>query len=121
MAIDEFQQISRYPEKNVEALLRTQIQKMNNCHFIFSGSNRHILEQMFSSYSKPFYNSAQPVHLGCIERSKYVDFVIEHFREAGIEISPEVVGDCYDQFEGYTYYNHKVFHDIFAFAAPGER
>ena len=119
VAIDEFQQISRYPEKNVEALLRTHIQKMNNCHFIFSGSNRHILEQMFTSYSKPFYNSAQPVHLGCIERAKYVDFVVRHFREAGIEISPEVAGQCYDEFEGYTYYNHKVFHDIYAYAAPG--
>lgn len=118
-AIDEFQQISRYPEKNVEALLRTHIQKMNNCNFIFSGSNRHILEQMFSSYSKPFYNSAQPVHLGCIERGKYIDFVVRHFGEAGIRISPEVAGFCYDKFWGYTYYNHKVFHDVFAFSTPG--
>lgn len=119
VAIDEFQQISHYPEKNVEALLRTHIQKMNNCHFVFSGSDRHILEQMFSSYSKPFYNSAQPMHLGCIERSKYVDFVVKNFRESGIEIPSDVVEECYDEFEGYTYYNHKVFHDIFAFSNSG--
>ena len=118
-AIDESQQISRYPEKNVEALLRTHIQAMGNCNFIFSGSNRHILEQMFSSYSKPFYNSAQPVHLGCIERSKYIDFVVTHFSAAGMKISPEVAGFCYDKFSGHTYYNHKVFHDVFAFSSPG--
>ena len=119
VAIDEFQQISRYPEKNVEALLRTHIQQMNNCSFIFSGSDRHILKQMFSSYSKPFYNSAQPVHLGCIERQKYIDFVVKGFASAGIDISAEAVGTCYDEFEGHTYYNHKIFHEIFAFARQG--
>ena len=119
VAIDEFQQISRYPEKNVEALLRTHIQHMNNSSFIFSGSDRHILEQMFSSYSKPFYNSAQPVHLGCIDRKIYVDFVIKGFSSAGIGISEAAVETCYDEFEGHTFYNHKIFHEIFAFARPG--
>ncbi len=119
-AIDEFQQISRYPEHNVEALLRAHIQTMNNCHFIFSGSNRHILEQMFSSYNRPFYNSAQPVYLGKIDREKYLDFVLRHFSEAGIRISREVAGQCYDMFDGYTYYIHKVFHDIFAFSHEGQ-
>lgn len=118
-AIDEFQQISRYPETNVEALLRTHIQKMNNCHFIFSGSDRHILEQMFSSYAKPFYNSAQPVHLGRIDRDKYINFVIGQFKSAGVLISSETVGYCYDEFDGYTYYNHKVFHDIYALLRSG--
>ena len=35
VAIDEFQQIGKYPEKNIEALLRTHIQKIENSHFIF--------------------------------------------------------------------------------------
>ena len=118
-AIDEFQQISRYPEANVEALLRTHIQKMNNCCFIFSGSDRHILEQMFSSYAKPFYNSAQPVHLGRIDRDEYIRFVVGQFKSAGVQVSPETVGYCYDEFDGYTYYNHKVFHDIYAFVRKG--
>ena len=113
-AIDEFQQIARFPEKNIEALLRTHIQKMNNCHFIFSGSDRHILEQMFSSYSKPFYNSAQPLFLDRIPKEKYVGFVIGCFAESGREIDPDAVSYCYDLFDGYTFYMHKVFHDLFA-------
>ena len=36
IAFDEFQQISAYPEKNVEALLRSQIQFANNSSFLFS-------------------------------------------------------------------------------------
>lgn len=119
VAIDEFQQISRYPEKNVEALLRTHIQRLNNCNFIFSGSDRHILEQMFSSYSKPFYNSAQPLHLGSIERQKYTEFVVNNFSSAEIDISPDSVKACYDLFDGHTFYNHKIFHEVFASARPG--
>ena len=114
-AIDEFQQISKYKETQVEELLRTHIQKMNNCHFIFSGSDRHILEQMFHSYAKPFYNSAKPVFLDRIPRSSYIDFVILHFTDAGKSITQEVVGYCYDLFEGYTFYIQNIFHDIFAF------
>ena len=55
--IDEFQQIGKYPEDNTEALLRTYIQRMSNCVFIFAGSDRHTLENMFNSPAKPFYNS----------------------------------------------------------------
>lgn len=36
VAIDEFQQIASYEEKNVEALLRTKIQRCINTHFIYS-------------------------------------------------------------------------------------
>ena len=58
IAIDEFQQIAKYPEKNIEALFRTHIQKINNCHFIFAGSERHMMQNMFVSASRPFYHSA---------------------------------------------------------------
>lgn len=114
-AIDEFQQIARYADKQVEELLRTHVQKMNNCRFIFSGSDRHILEQMFQSYAKPFYNSAKPVFLDRIPEDSYTDFVVRQFAAAGKSIEPEAVAYCYDFFEGYTFYMHNVFHEIFAF------
>ena len=58
VAIDEFQQIINYPEKNIEAELRSHIQKLTNMQFIFSGSERHLLEEMFLDSARPFYNSA---------------------------------------------------------------
>ncbi len=51
VAIDEFQQIARYPEKNIEAQLWTHIQKLDNCHFIFAGSERHSLTSASSVQS----------------------------------------------------------------------
>ena len=117
-AIDEFQQIDRYPEKNVEALLRSHVQTMNNCRFIFAGSNRHILENMFHSAAKPFYNSTEPLYLDRIAREKYVAFICAKFREAGREILSGAAQMAYNLFEGHTYYVHNLLHHAFATVAP---
>lgn len=114
-AIDEFLQIALYPEKNVEALLRAHIQKMNNCLFIYAGSNRHILENMFNSAAKPFYNSAEQIYLDCIPKDVYTAFANEQFSKAGRKILPEAVSLAYDLFEGHTYYVHNVLHNAFAY------
>ena len=117
-AIDEFQQISQYPEKNVEATLRTHIQKMSNCLFIYAGSNRHILENMFNSAAKPFYNSASQIYLDRIPKEVYTAFADEQLSKAGRKISPEALSLAYDLFEGHTYYVHNVLHNAFAYLEP---
>lgn len=117
-AIDEFQQIAEYPEKNVEALLRAHIQKMNNCLFIYAGSNRHILENMFNSAAKPFYNSAEQIYLDCIPKEIYTGFAEEQFTKAGRRITPRAASFAYDLFEGHTYYVHSIFHNVFAYLDP---
>ena len=47
IAIDEFQQVAQYPEKNTEALLRTYVQHCDKAHFIFAGSQRYLMGEMF--------------------------------------------------------------------------
>ena len=50
VAIDEFQQITRYNDnKNIEAVLRTHIQRCPNANFVFSGSQRHLMGEIFIS------------------------------------------------------------------------
>lgn len=119
-AIDEFQQIANYPEKNVEATLRTHIQKMNNCLFIYAGSNRHILENMFNSTAKPFYNSAEQIYLDCIPKEVYTDFAEEQFKKASHRITHEAVSLAYDLFAGHTYYVHNILHNAFAYTDSEE-
>ena len=117
-AIDEFQQITNYPEKNVEALLRTYIQRMNNCLFIFAGSNRHILENMFNSTARPFYNSTEQFHLERIPKEVYTSFAIQQIIDAGRTITLEAASLAYDLFEGHTYYVHHILHNAFANSNP---
>lgn len=118
-AIDEFQQIANYPERNVEALLRSHIQTMHNCSFIYAGSNRHVVEQMFYSSARPFYNSAEPLYLDPIRREVYTAFARDRFAQAGRALSPEAAAMAYDLFDGHTYYVHNLLHHTFARCAPG--
>ena len=79
VAIDEFQVIAKYPEKNIEALLRTYIQQQANSNFIFAGSERHMMQEMFLSSARPFYQSASLMDLKAIPSETYVAFVAGHF------------------------------------------
>ena len=71
IAIDEFQQIRDYPEQNMEALLRTYIQQMHNLTFIFCGSKKHLMADIFTNEKKPFYASTSFVSLSKIDEAPY--------------------------------------------------
>lgn len=121
IAIDEFQQITYYPEKNIEAILRTHIQKCNNARFVFSGSERHLLSKMFSSPSRPFFSSTTNMSLQCLPLQKYTEFVQHHFNEAGIEVGADIVAYVYQRFEGTTWYMQKVFNHLYMTAREGDK
>lgn len=120
VVIDEFQQITNYPEKNVEATLRTFIQKSKNTNFVFAGSQRRIMSEMFGSEKRPFYNSARQIDLDAIDLMVYTDFVTHHFRSADKEIEPEAIAHTYNTFNGVTLYNQQIMNDAFAYTAVGE-
>lgn len=120
IAIDEFQQIAKYPEKNIEALLRTHIQKLSNSNFIFAGSERHLMQEMFTSSARPFYHSSDILELKAIPSEIYVPFVVKHFEKRNKKISVENVDWVYTLFKGHTYYIQRTFNEAFADTVEGE-
>ena len=120
VVIDEFQQITRYPEKNVEALLRTYIQKMSNANFVFSGSRRRLMEEMFFSSKRPFYQSAKSLRLDPIKTAVYQNFAIHHFQQAEKNITAEAFQHIYDTFWGVTFYIQRIMKDAFAETRMGD-
>lgn len=113
IAIDEFQRITDYPESNVEAILRTHIQRLSNCGFIFSGSERHLLGQMFQDSNRPFYSSASIMDLEEIPQDKYNSFVIDCFKKFGKNIESVNVNRVYDLFSGNTFAMQKTMNIAF--------
>lgn len=120
VAIDEFQQIAKYPEKNIEAQLRTHIQKLRNCNFIFAGSERHMMQEMFTSAARPFYHSADMLELKAIVPEIYIPFIVGHFEKRNRRIAPADVERVYNLFKGHTYYVQKTFNEAFADTPEGE-
>ena len=93
ISIDEFQVIAKYPESDVEATLRTHIQHCSNAKFIYAGSQRHMMGEIFTSPSRPFYQST-----------------------AIMELSPII----YKSFEGITWYIQFIVNSLYAMTAEGE-
>lgn len=99
---DEFQQINGYPEKHLDALLRTRIQRLPGIRFIFSGSERRLLDHMFNTSSEPFYRSCTDIELTKIPKNVYVDFAETMFRKFDKHVDRQAVSDLYDLCAGYT-------------------
>lgn len=103
VAIDEFQQITQYPDgQNIEAALRTHIQRCQNATFVFAGSKRHLMGEIFTSPSRPFYQSVVTMGLSPISEEKYTAFALRLFEQNGKRLDPAVVHDVYGRFDGVT-------------------
>ena len=122
VAIDEFQQILYYNDhQNVEAALRTQIQKCTNANFIFAGSQRHMMSEMFLSPSRPFYQSVMPMSLETIPLDRYWAFAGPQFAKNGDRrISYEVVASVYQRFEGITANVQRIMNMLYMLTPKGE-
>lgn len=102
VAIDEFQQITNYPETGTEALLRSYIQFAPNVHFVFSGSKRHLMSQIFHSPDRPFYQSTVSMGLEPLHEEIYYDFARRFFEEKKGNLSQETFHYIYQRFDGVT-------------------
>lgn len=112
-AIDEFQQILDYPDKNIEAWLRTIIQQLKNVVFIFSGSQPHLMNEMFANPSKPFYRSTVFLQLDKISLESYKKFIIEKFYEGKKEIQEKAVDEILEWTNTHTYYVQLLCNRVF--------
>ena len=113
VAFDEFQQIREYKGVYMEAVLRTHIQMLKNVNFIFCGSRRHMMIDMFINARKPFYCSTMPVNLGKISTDKYSEFINRLFESNGKAIEPEAVEFILDFTRCHTFYTQSLCNFIF--------
>ena len=114
VAIDEFQQIREYEGMSMEALLRTYIQPLTNVQFIFSGSRKHMMAEMFTYEDSPFYESATLYSLDKIDRSVYAGFISEQFRRHQKSIREEAVDYILDWTRCHTFYTQTLCNRVFA-------
>lgn len=114
VAIDEFQVIADYPEKTVEAALRRRMQECHNANFVFSGSKRHMMSEIFASRSRPFYNGASIMTLAPINEERYLDFARHHLSAHGQDITPEAFHYLYHFYDGITWYVQYVLNILYS-------
>ncbi|MGM9700966.1 MAG: ATP-binding protein [Prevotella sp.] len=121
VAIDEFQQVTRYnAQRNIEAMLRTYIQRCPNAHFVFSGSQRHLMGEIFATPSRPFYQSTTLFNLHVIPMDKYCAFAETQFAKNGARsITRDAVETIYRRFFGITASIQKMMNILYMKTPPG--
>ena len=113
IAIDEFQQIQNYSERGLEAMLRSYIQFLPNVYFIFSGSHQHMMEEMFLSANRPFFQSSMVMSLGSIDIEEYRQFANRMIEGQNRTIGQETFQRIYDFAGGITWYVQAILHGIY--------
>ena len=112
VAIDEFQQVREYPEHGVEAMLRSYVQFCDKSHFIFAGSKKHMMEEMFALPRGPFYQSTQLMNIDVIDRDKFSAFAERFFVRTGRRYDKDAFAYLYDRFNGVTWYLQVVLNRV---------
>jgi len=71
--IDEFQQISQLKNyHSIEASIRHAVERSENVTYVFSGSNRQLLKQMFGDQGRPLYRLCQTINIERMAADVYV-------------------------------------------------
>ena len=119
IAIDEFQQILSYPEDGVEAMIRSYIQFLPNVYFVFSGSQQHMMQEMFLSANRPFFQSSLVLSLPCIEEPVYRKFANRLLSSQHRVIDESVFSYIYQQSGSVTWYVQAILHGIYEHGSYG--
>ena len=99
VVFDEFQEIDKYTDPGFEKRLRSHIQLQKNIGYIFSGSQKHILTQMFNSTDRAFYQMARSYPLKPIELEQYIKWAQGLFKKRKISIASEIITDIVERCE----------------------
>lgn len=101
--LDEFQAIKEI--KNGDAILkymRGKIQKIPRISFLYVGSIRHEMDNIFRDQSSPFFKQAEIIYFEHIEVDEFYNFVFERFQKKKIVLKREVYDYLYQICYGIT-------------------
>ena len=108
--LDEFQVVGEVcKDYAIEAALREVAQKSEYVAFVFSGSDRHLIEQLFNDKKRPFYKLCDVITLDRISGADYE----HHLQKASLEkwsseLSRNTVEMILEHTERHAYYLNKL-------------
>jgi AAA+ ATPase superfamily predicted ATPase len=87
VVLDEFQEILKLDGEQLERQIRAAIQHHSNVSYLFAGSKSHMLIDMVSDRTRPFYQMGTLMTLDKIPERKFRSFIESKFVESGKNIS----------------------------------
>lgn len=108
--LDEFQVIGEVVNNNsIEAAIREAAQKSSHVSYVFSGSNRHLMEQMFYDKKRPFYKLCDQIKLERISKEAYGKYMQAAAETAWQKkLDDKVLAAIFALTECHSYYVNKL-------------
>lgn len=114
IAIGEFQEIVELKESlQIEGIMRSHIQTHGNASYLFVGSRRRILKDMFNERKRPFYRSAINYPLSPLPADEAALFIQVQFKKAGKNCPDRIAKKIVEKVSGYPYYIQRIPYSIF--------
>jgi uncharacterized protein len=118
IVFDEFQQIMEYENDTVERRLRSIIQRHQDVAYIFLGSRKHLIQNLFTNSSRPLYRAATHFPLLPIAAQHWTPFISGRFNSANKFISKPLIASICEKTEGHPFYTQHLCHLIWELTDP---
>lgn len=121
VVFDEFQEISNINGLKIEKTMRSFFQRHKKVTYVFSGSKRHIMEEIFGKENRPFYRFAKPFPLGKIPKKHFAQFILRKFKETNVLIDPVTVDFILTFTDGHPYFTQQFCHELWNIASEAKK
>ena len=114
VVFDEFQQIGELTENHaIEASIRHAVERSQYVSYIFCGSKRHLLNEMFSDKSRPLYHLCDLMTIDRIDATCYQQFLYKMAKSKWKKtLDGEVVNEIIYLTESHPYYINALCHRL---------
>jgi hypothetical protein len=119
VVFDEFQEVASFGGVNLIKAMRSRIQHHKSVTYIFSGSKRHLLRQIFEEKEGAFFMFAKAMQLGSIAPADFKPFIVSRFKSFGGSIQDEVVDELLGVTGGHPYYTQQIARELYFMAPRG--
>ena len=109
VCIDEFQNIAEFTDPNYfQKKLRSHWQRHENVGYCLYGSKRHMMIEVFTNSSKPFYKFGDLLFLNKIDSLYLVKFFKERFEDTGKTIDDDAAQLISTLTDNHPYYAQQL-------------
>ncbi len=119
VVLDEFQEVSALDGEWLLKLIRSKIQHHDTVSYAFTGSKKHLLEQVFAGPEGAFYRSARPYSLGRIPPGPFREYIVRRFEKDNIRIPGGIVERILVFTVGHPYFTQQLCHELWNLGSAG--
>jgi len=112
IAFDEFQEIGLLDGVEIEKMMKARFEHHGKVAYIFAGSKRHLLHQIFADEGRPLFKFARPMELSNIPKEDFAHFIVRKFKKGGGSIEAKVIEGILELTDGHPYFTQQLCHEL---------